>query len=341
MKLAHILVVLTTLLATQAAAQKDCLPLDPRLDALQGVEGRAADAFVGRALLVKAIHPDRDLDLVRHAQWALEVTTEVCRACERQAARVDELRATFEARGLDVLCVTGDREQPAERWMKVNRVKAALALDPRGELLDVVDPMDRCQAVLADAHGRIVWRGDVLQLKDAQVEKALEGAFATPLARWEGREDGVRQALRRGEWKKALERATKLAGGERLVGAIGGQLDAKLELFEAARRQRDWLGAQLRGDELEKALLGDERRQAVLAALEALKRDKEAQRELALQREVRAARAMQLTRTKERALAKQRMEAICEDQPGTMAAQDARVLLRRIARIETEQRGMR
>ncbi len=344
MKIQHLILVVVGLavgLAQAAVAQRQCLPLEPRLAALHAPQGGAQQAFLGRAMLIKAIHPDRDLDLVSYANWALEVTTEVCRRCEKQAARLEELRAGHADAGLDVLCITGDREQPAKRWMKDNRVKAAWALDQHGDLLDVVDPRNCCEAVLADANGRIVWRGDVLRLEGKVLETALAEAFAEPMQRWQGGLDAVRQPLRRGEWTKALERARAMDDAVGLAGKIERQLAGKLELFERAAKEGDWLAVQLRGEELQKALLGDARRKLVLEALAGLKVDREAQGVLKAQRQVRETRAMQLTRTRERATAKARMEAICEAQVGTVAAQDAQMLLVRIARLETEARAMR
>jgi hypothetical protein len=158
---------------------------------------------------------------------------------------------------------------------------------------------------------------------------------------WKGGLDGVRQALRRGEWAKALERARRVEGAVGLAAKLERQLAGKLELFERAAKEGDWLAVQLRGEELEKALLGDARRAQVLATLAGLAADREAQRVLVAQRQVREARAMQLTRTRERATAKARMEALCDEHGGTAAAANARVLLARIARFETEARGMR
>jgi hypothetical protein len=344
MKIQHLLLAaigLATLLAGAADAQRQCLPLEPRLAAMHAPAGGARHDFLGRAMLVKAFHPDRDVDLVKHATWAMEITTEVCRRCERQAPRLEELREAHAAAGLDVLCVTGDREQPARRWMEVNRVRGAWAVDEHGDLLDVVDPQRRCEAVLADANGRIVWRGDVLRLEGKVLEAALAEAFAEPMHEWKGGLDGVRQALRRGEWTKAIERARGVDAAAALAAKVERQLDGTLELFERAAKEGDWLAVSARGAELQKALLGDARRARVLELLDGLEADRAAQRVLKAQRQVRDARAMQLTRGRERGVAKARMEAICAEHDGTAAASDARVLLARIARIETEARGMR
>lgn len=341
MYFARILSLLVAFLALPVAGQQACLPLQPRLEALAGPGDHADRILPGRALLVKAIHPDRDKCQV--AGWARSIAagSEACTGCRRQARRLEELRFRFAERGLDVLCVTAERGPAAQLWMKDNRVGAALALDPLGLLVDIVDPEQGCNAALADAHGRILWRGDVADLDDAQVEEALADAFPLPLACLGERLAGVRQALRRGELSKACARASMLADGAALAAAIERQLDAKVELFEAARLEGDWLGMRLRGDELRKALLGDERREGVLAALDALEQDKRARREFAAQREVRATRGMHLSRSKERATARQRLQAIRAELPASVAAKEAGVLLERLDRIEAERQAMR
>ena len=65
-------------------------------------------------------------------------------------------------------------------------------------------------SVLVDPFGTILWSGHPMQLKEGQIERALEGAFAAPVWSWPEAARALAQPLARGDLRAARTLADTL-----------------------------------------------------------------------------------------------------------------------------------
>lgn len=316
-------------LQAQASAQKDCLQPDIAVEVLGGTQARSLDDFLGRALLVKVVHPP--VDVLDGFVFAVRT----CTRCEQQTAAMNHFHRKFREEGLTVLGVAAEEDHRVRRWADDNRVEHAWASDPDGDLAALVAPQGGCGAALFDAAGRVVWRGDPGALQPQTLLPLLGKAFQLPMDQWGGAAAATRSALRAGDLLKALERAEGIPaeqGGVAIRGTIGYLVDARMELFFEADRAGDRLGQRLRARELAKALDSDPRRAQVEQCLDAAKADPLTAKILVAQREVRECRTLKIRRKKDRERAIAALQEIVRELPGTHAAFEARQMLALIKR---------
>jgi hypothetical protein len=335
---------LGSVLATATPAQKDCLPVHATVALLEEAGGHPSGQqsqgpqdlshLLGRAVLIKMMHPDRD-----GLGGLMTLYTHRCETCIHQVDTLNLLHRKFRSEGLTVLGLTEDPEPAARRWVRAQRVEHAWARDPTGVLPAIVAPNGGCGAALIDVAGRVVWRGDPTRLRPEVLLPVLAQAFALPMDEWGAAHHATRSALRRGDLAEALQRARTLPeslGGTRIRHTVQYLLDARVELFEAADRAGDRLSQLARGRDLLQALGDDARRGAIQQRLTDLKGDSLFKEILASQRELVECRGLRLTRKKERVRSKQVIERILRELPNTHVAWEARQLLARIQRIEAE-----
>ena len=337
---------LVSLLALATGAQKDCLPLQATVEVLEEPGAHASgkqhqgpqdlSRLLGRVVLIKMMHPDRDV-----IGGLMAMYTKPCETCVHQVDTLNLLQRKFGPEGLTVLGLTEDPEHAARRFVRAQRVEHAWARDPTGVLSSIVAPNGGCGAALIDVAGRVVWRSNPQHLRPEVLLPALTHAFDKPLDDWGPGLHSTRFALRRGELVEALQRAQALPDRRdvvRIRHTVQYLLDARVALFESADKAGDRRSQVARGRDLLKALGTDPRRVAIQQRLDELKQDALCKEILTAQRDLEECRGLRLTLKKERLRTKEVCVRILRELPNSYAAWEARQLLARVKRLEDERK---
>ncbi|MEQ1893138.1 MAG: TlpA disulfide reductase family protein [Planctomycetota bacterium] len=145
-------------------------------------EARSFDEFSGRVVLLEFF-----------AHW--------CQPCAMSVKHLNELEASYGTQGFSVVGVTMDKPEDAEPWIAKTKAGYAYGYDTGGKLHEHFDIQKTGIpfSVLVDPFGTILWSGHPMSLKDGQIERALEGVFATPIWGWPSATRALAQPLARGD----------------------------------------------------------------------------------------------------------------------------------------------
>jgi peroxiredoxin len=255
------------LLALPALAQEPGERLPPiTLERLTQSQARSFDEFTGRVVLLEFF-----------AHW--------CQPCALSVKHLNELEATFGARGFSVVGVTMDKAADAEPWIAKTKAGYAYGYDAGGKLHEHFDIQKTGIpfSVLVDPFGTILWSGHPMSLKDGQIERALEGVFATPIWGWPDAARALAQPLARGDLGAARTLADTLGAEADFARArLDERVAAMGAHFERQCAREDYAEAFTWAERVGKECAGLPLAATVAARVAELRADPEVARTLAL-----------------------------------------------------------
>lgn len=184
--------------------------------------------------------------------------------------------------------MTDEGKGDTEKWIAAKGAKFAYGYDKGGKMSTFFGVTGIPHAVLIDASGTVVWRGNPGGLTNEIVEQHLAGALPTPIWEWPDSAKKVRTALQKRQFAKAIEEARALGEeGASITGALETMVKGKVAALKAAADSADWLTVEEGGKELVKELSGLAEAEEAEALLDRLKGDKAAQAVAGAQKEIR------------------------------------------------------
>jgi hypothetical protein len=238
-----------------------------------------------------------------------------------------------------VLAVTSEGTSDTEKWVASKGAKYAYAYDKGGKLSSYFGIRGIPAAVLIDASGTVVWSGHPGGIDESAIEKAVAGALPKPLWEWSGAAKGVKNALLKRNYKKALEEAAKLGeddGGPMIKSQIEGIVKSRVEGMKKAYDEGDYLEAETASKALVKELAGlPEADEAAKVAAD-LEANDQAQPILKAQRQVAKLAAAELSKRKEIDAAIEDLKDIAKKHPGTVAARQADALVETLRKAKSK-----
>lgn len=184
-------------------------------------------------------------------------------------------------------------------------------------------------AVLVDANGKVVFSGHPGSLKDADVERAVQGALAIPLYELPAPFAKMRAAFSKGDLAGALREAKAASHesaptvAEAIQGLVSGSLAGAKDLAAAG----DYLGARAEYERLAKSLRGLPEANDVAKALAELQADPAAQKAIPLQKELEKILALPVKTKSNREERKGALEAFVKKCPDGFARERAKAEL--------------
>ncbi len=281
------------------------------LEGLSQTKAKSFDDYLGRTVLV-----------VFFAYWG--------GGSGEHVPHMNELHLQFEAKGLSVVGVTIDRKDRTEAWMVENNVKYAIGYDKGGKFQNQLGITRVPQGLLIDPFGKVVWEGLPQNLESSVVEKALAGAFTTPVWNWPASAKPVRAALVKHKYGDALVEANKLAPadlGPVIVAEIQGLISARVQTLKALYDAGNLLEAQESANDLAKEFEGLPELAEAQKMQDALKANKDAERIIRGQKSVREIKNGKLSTAKDIDEAMAKLEKLAKVNAGTIVEVEVKALL--------------
>lgn len=97
-----------------------------------------------------------------------------CPPCRKSIPHLNELNKKFQGKGLVIIGVTDEDKATIEKFRKETPMEYNVALDKDGKLGKQLGVTGIPHAFVVGKDGKIVWEGHPMQLKDADIEKALK-----------------------------------------------------------------------------------------------------------------------------------------------------------------------
>ena len=179
--------------------------------------------------------------------------------------------------------MTDEGKGITEDWIEDKGAAYAYAFDSGGKFHRWAGVRGIPDSILINPEGQIIWRGHPMRLTDSEVEKAIKGALRTPVYEWGARAKGVRKALAKGDYAKALEAASDLSAEDRgpeIVAFIESTIRSRLERMETAMDAGDYLEARTLAEDARKNMKGLEPEAKAIEILEQLKKSPDIQKVL-------------------------------------------------------------
>lgn len=158
---------------------------------------------------------------------------------------LNELSEKYDSKGLTVLALTSEGTGPTEKWIQEKGAKYPYGYDKGGALAREVGVSGIPAAILIDPTGQVVWQGHPSELGETQLDEAVKGALAKPAYTWPAELSGVRKALAKSQFKKALDDAAKQPAAQDagVIAAIEGMVKGRLEGLKGTADRGDFLTA--------------------------------------------------------------------------------------------------
>ena len=137
--------------------------------------------------------------------------------------------------------MTNESAGQTEDFIEDTGAKYAYAYDKGGKLQRWFGVSGIPHAILVDPTGMIVWRGHPGKLTGADIEPALKGSLATPLYAFGKEAKGVKKALAKGKWAKAVAEADALGeAGAGLQKSLADLIDMRTAVLDTAWQAGDY-----------------------------------------------------------------------------------------------------
>ena len=222
--------------------------------------------------------------------------------------------------------MTSESESSTVPWIEKTGARYPYAYDKGGKVARYFGVSGIPHAILVDPTGKVVWRGHPASLDAATVESGIAGALTRPLYSWPSSARSAAQAVVKGDWAGALDKAAKISeedGGPGIVAEIQSLIGSRLKTAEAALAEGNFYEAQEQGEALVKGLKGlpeQERAQKIVDDVDA---HPDAKKVLDAQKKIRKIRSKEPSKRKDVEKAMEDMKDITRDLPGTYAAKEA------------------
>ncbi len=253
---------------------------------------------------------------------------------------LNELEQKYKDKGLSILAITSEGASDTEKWVESKGAKYAYAYDKADRLGRHFSVRGIPFAVLADATGTVVWKGNPGALNDRTIEAALQGALPKPLWEWSGAAKGVKSALLKRSYKAALDQAAKLGegdGGPEIVAALQGMVKTKVDGLRGAFERGDYLGAQTAAQALQKELAGLPDAEEPAKVLSGIAADKQAQTVIKGQQKLAKLRTADSTKRKEVLAAIESARELRKEYPDTYVVTEADELISAFSELLREE----
>ena len=281
------------------------------LESLSQTKAKSFDDFQGRALLV-----------VFFAYWG--------GGSGEHVPRLNDLHAQYDAKGLSVIGVTIDRKDKTEAWMVDNKVQYAIGYDKGGKYQNQLGITQVPEGLLIDPSGKVVWEGLPQDLESRAVEKALAGAFTTPMWDWTTNAKPVRVALAKHKYGEALSEANKLGAadpGPAIAAEIQKLVTWHVDSLKALLDAGDLLRASEGADALAVELDGLPEVREAKKTQDAIKANKDAERIIRGQKSVREIKNGKLSTAKDIDEAIAKLEKLAKANAGSIVEVETKALL--------------
>jgi len=236
---------------------------------------------------------------------------------------------------LSVLAITHEGKSDTEKWVKDKDARYAYAYDTSSRLMSEFGFTGLPSAMLIDATGVVRWTGHPASIRESDIESALAGALPIPMWEWPKEATGVRKALQKQDYQKALEAAQKLDDGEQYVAAVRGVIAGRLASLETKFEAGDFLGAYETAKVLKKVFKGLPEQDRVNEIYDKIKDDDAAQEVIKGQEDVAdiAEEAAELRKKKDAEDLLDDLRKVQEKYAGTFAAEQASELADKIRKM--------
>jgi hypothetical protein len=222
--------------------------------------------------------------------------------------------------------VTSESESSTVPWIEKTGAKYAYAYDKGGKVARFFGVSGIPHAILVDPAGKVVWRGHPASLDAGTIESGIAGALTRPLYSWPSSAKAAAQAVVKGDWAGALEKAAKIGeedGGPGIVAEIQGLIESRVKVAEAALAEGNFYEAQEQGEALVKGLRGLPEQERAQKVVDGVDQHPDAKKVLDAQKKIRKIRSKEPSKRKDVEKAMEDMKDIVKDLPGTYAAQEA------------------
>ena len=216
-------------------------------------------------------------------------------------------------------------------WIEKHGVEFGYAFDRSESVMPRIGGRGYPNAVLIDSYGTIVWKGHPSEVDDELVLKALTGKPLTrPLFELAGYTDGVRTALRAGEYAEvyaALAAVEDEDDRHEVTQAVELVIDRRLRRLEELFERGDYLAVKEQATPLAKAFKKLPQFERVDGLLKKL-RGRDVSKVIRAQEKIRKlVPEGERIPQKERAKIAKELAKIIEAHPDTQAARDAEAIL--------------
>ena len=222
--------------------------------------------------------------------------------------------------------MTSESESQTVPWIEKTGAKYPYAYDKGGKVARFFGVSGIPHAILVDPGGKVAWRGHPAELDAATIEASIAGALTRPLYNWPPSAKAAVQAIVKGDWAGALDKAAKVPeaeGGAGIVEQIRGMIDGRLKAAEAALAEGNYYGAKEQGQALVRGLKGLAELERAQKLVEEVAARPDAKQVLAAQEKIRKLRSKDPSKRKEVEKAMEELKEIASELPGTYAAKEA------------------
>jgi hypothetical protein len=220
--------------------------------------------------------------------------------------------------------VTNESAGQTEDFVEDTGAKYAYAYDKGGKLKRWFGVSGIPHAILVDPTGMVVWRGHPASLKGADIEPALKGSLATPLYAFGKEAKGVKKALAKGKWAKAVAEADALGeAGAGLQKSLADLIDMRAAVLDTAWEAGDYHLAQRMAESNAKQFADLPQAETAEQILTDLKKDKDKQKVLKAQLQIQKLLEEPPRKDKDFEKLYKKLEKIAEKNAGTYAADEA------------------
>lgn len=248
--------------------------------------------------------------------------------CAKSVPHLNELNEQFADKGLSIIGVTGEGRSATEKWVEEKGTTYAYAYDKGGKLARELGVSGIPAAFLIDPTGTVVWSGHPGNLDAGTIEKSLEGSLARPLWEWPDSAKGVKKALEKRKWAKALDEAADLGeDGVEIAASLQKLIGMRAARLAALHEAGDYLPALELAEALVKEFKDLEEGDKASEILSFIKKDSQAKKIVKAQEDLRELDPWAVEKSRDAKKVKHVLENIIEDLPGTVPAAQARVML--------------
>ncbi len=230
--------------------------------------------------------------------------------------------------------MTDESKGETEDWIEEKGAKYAYAYDKGGKLSRICGVSGIPDSVLVDARGVVVYKGHPASLTEEMVEKACQGALATPLFELPRAFAKVRTAITKGDLGAALKAAESLAegssppeGAAQVLASVQSMIRGSITSADTLLAAGDVLEAHREYTRLAKALKGLPEEEKAKEGLARIAKDPQAKESMKLLAELEKLLDLPTKSSKDKVRRSEELRAFSRKHSGTFAAEKAKAAI--------------